>query len=173
MHTISLIFIFIIVIIILVISLTYATDASVAVGQSAARQTDPDLSAAYFYLTWTVSILWIVISLIIIGVIALIIFGPEFLPIFGKTLVYLVLAFMVIAIIVVGVISSIAAFHINRSPENSTVGSADEDAIIAAVVSLGSIGLVGVGYAITWYANKAPGSDGMYDNIPPQDTVYQ
>jgi hypothetical protein len=164
-YTITLIFILIIVIIILITALTYATAAAVALEDSA----EAGLINAHYYLSVAISIIWIAIGLIIAGVIALIIFGPEFIPLFGKTLVYLVLAIFVIAIVAVGVVASIAASYINSSPAKSTSGDAYEDCILAAIISLGSIGVVAVGYGLTWYANKEPGSDGIYDEPGPDD----
>lgn len=142
-----LVILFSVILIILILSLVYATASAAEIGSTS----DPDLSSAHWYLSWTVSALWIIIAMMIVGVIALIFFGPEFIPIFGETVVYLILFVMVAAIIVTGVISSIAAYYINRSPAKDTSGSAYTDSIVAAVSALGSLFVIIVVYFLIWH----------------------
>ena len=133
MHTITMIFLFLIIIIILIISLVKATEASTNIPKTK----DPNLLTASWYLAWTTAVLWTIIISIIIGVIALIITGPEFLPMFGKTLVYLILFVLVAAIVVVAVMSSISAYYIGISVEEASAKVAYSDAVTAAVTDTG------------------------------------
>lgn len=97
------------------------------------------------------------IALAIIGSIALVVFGPEFLPLIGKTVVYLFLFLVIAVVIAIGVMAAIAASNIASSPSVSkdTIAAAYHDCIIAAVITLGSIGIMLLGYYITWHTSKA------------------
>jgi hypothetical protein len=152
MHDIVLLLLLVVAIVILIVSLIYISKASTSIGDT----TDPNLLQAYTYLAWTSGILWSLITVVILGSIALVVFGPEFLPLFGKTTVYLALFGMIIAIIVIGVMAAIAASYIGAAanPDLDNIKLAREYSIIAAVVALGSIGIVLIGYFITWHTSK-------------------
>jgi len=151
MHDLWMIILFVIVIIILIYSLIKATEASADLDKDTH---DGNIDTAFTYITWTVSILWIVIGAIIFGIVALFIFGPEFLPTFGKSIFYLVFFLLVVGVVVVGVISSIAAYHIGISAEKENFTTAYADCIQAAVASLGAVGIFIIAYFITWRADK-------------------
>ena len=169
MHDLTLVFLFILVVVILIVSWSYATSSAAAIGSSE----DPELIIAHSYLAWTVSILAIIIVGMFIAIICLVIFGPEFLPTFGKTIVYLALFIMLIALIAVGIIAAIASVHIGRATDVNT-GDAYRDAIIAAVVALAPLIIVIIGYVITWYHSKhVEPTDGPYDDAyNNQDDSY-
>ena len=147
-------FILVIVFIVIIItSLVYVTRASVATGGTS----DPNLERAHTYLAWTSGILWTTIALSIIGGICLVIFGPEFLPLLGKTTVYIFLFLAVAVAILIGVMAAIAASYIGASSSSDMgdIKAAYDDAIIASVITLGTIILILVGYYITWHTSKA------------------
>lgn len=147
MYDIMLIFLIVIITIMLFVALTKATEAAEAIGKSE----DSYLISAHSYLTWTVTFLWIIIIGMFVAVGFLIFFGPEFLPAFGKDLMYLMLTILVVAMITVGVISSIAANDIRLSPANATVPNAYDDALEASLFSLIPIGIVVIKFGIVWY----------------------
>ncbi|CAH6419527.1 Hypothetical protein POVR2_LOCUS29 [uncultured virus] len=153
MHDFVLLVLVIVFIVILIVSLVYITRASVAVSGTS----DPSLEQAYTYLAWTSGVLWSVIAVAIIASIALVVFGPEFLPLFGKTFIYLFLFMTIAVVIAIGVMAAIAASYIAQSPSVSKddIKKAYDDCIIAAVITLGSIGLMLIGYYITWHTSKA------------------
>lgn len=153
MHDFVLLLLLVVAIIVLIVSLIYISKASTSIGET----NDPNLLQAYTYLAWTSGILWSLIVVVILGAIALVVFGPEFLPLFGKTTVYLALLGMILAIIVIGVMAAIAASYIGSAanPNLPNVIEAREDAIIAAVVALGTIIIAVIGYYITWHTSKS------------------
>ena len=153
MHDFVLLILVVVFIVILITSLVYVTRASVAVSGT----TDPDLQEAHTYLAWTSGVLWALIGVAIIGSIALVVFGPEFLPLIGKTSVYVFLFLLVVVVIAIGIMAAIAASHIARSPSvtKDDIKGAYDDCIIAAVITLGTIGLMLLGYYITWHTSKA------------------
>jgi hypothetical protein len=172
MSDIVLFFLLVIVLIVLIISLVYASRASIAL-QSAPD--NADLISAQSYLAWTVATIWLVLIGIIIGTVALVIFGPEFIPTFGSTLVYLVLFVFVIAIITIGVNASIAASEINRSGINTPdINNAYDNAVIAAVTALGSIGVTIIIYYFVWHSSKVtPSPDTPETSNPEYQPEYQ
>lgn len=151
------ILLFIVVIVILIFSLVRASTASLDLLTN--KTNDGDIALAEKYMNWTVIILWIIIAGIIIGVIALFIFGPELLPELGNTIFYLIFGVMVIAIITVGVISSISAYHIGISSEESKFATAYSNTIQAAVASLGSVGIFIIGYLLVLHFTGTPKKD--------------
>jgi hypothetical protein len=154
MSDLLLFFIFAFVVVILIISLVYATRADKLIAE---YKSDPNISSARKYLTWTVTIIWLLIAGIIFGMIALVITGPELIPTFGKTIIYLVLFIFVAAIIVTGIMASIAAYDIGQSNVSGDKLSAGyEDAIISAVTALGTLSLFVICYFVTWYHKKIP-----------------
>jgi hypothetical protein len=147
MHTEILVFLVIIILIILIIALVYATRAA----EGLAGYSDPNITIAHTYLAWTVAVLWLVIAGAIIGVIALFIFGPELIPTFGKSILYIALLAFFIGLIAAGVVASIAAYHINNSTIKSKVEAAYRDTIISAVTALGSTALIIIIAVVVWY----------------------
>lgn len=143
----------IVLVIVLIISLVYITRASIAVSGTS----DPDLEKAYTYLAWTSGILWTLIAISVIGSIALVVFGPEFLPLLGKTVVYLFLFAVVAAAVTVGIMAAIASAYISYSPSitKDNIRAAYDDCVIAAVITLGTIGVIILGFYITWHTSKA------------------
>jgi len=148
MHTETLVFVLIIIIVILIVSLVYATRATSDISQAKA---DKDISIAYWYLAWTVSILWLTIAGLIIGIISLFVFGPELIPMLGKSVIYALVAILAVALAIVGVMSAIAAYHIGNSAVESSVVQGYHEAITAAVTALVSIGLAIVIIFVTWH----------------------
>ena len=146
-----LVFLLIIIMIILVIALVYASRATTGIYSV---KGDPNINVAYMYLAWTVSVLWIVLIGLVIGIICLFAFGPELIPTFGKTIVYLIISVLIIALIAVGVMSSIGAYYIGISAVEPTVSGAYENAIIAAVTALGSIFVALVAGFLVWHYAK-------------------
>lgn len=140
-------------VIVLITSLVYITRASVAIEGT----NDVDLQKAHSYLAWASGVLWTLIALAIIGSIALVVFGPEFLPLLGKTTVYIFLFLVVAVVIAIGVIAAIGASYIAQSSQLSkdAIRAAYDDCIIAAVLTLGTIGLTLLGFYITWHTSKA------------------
>jgi hypothetical protein len=167
MYDIVLIFLIVAVTIILFIALTKATEAAAAIGNSE----DPYLSSAHGYLTWTVTILWIIVIGMFVGFAFLLFFGPEFLPIFGKEILYGMLTILVLAMVAVGVISSIAANDIRLSPAKGTVPTAYDDAYYAALYTLIPIGLVVLGYVVIWYKSRKVKASGVPPNGPVDATT--
>lgn len=162
MSTFVLVFILIIIFIILVVCSTYATDASVKLKDF---KDDDNISAAYKYVTWAVTIIWITLAGMIIGLIALIFFGPELIPTFGKTIVYLAIGVMFIAIVAIAVICAISTYYLRQS--NNTVDvklTAEKDMEIALGISIATIVFAGIAY---WYANRMPKYDSDMYGVPP------
>jgi len=159
MHTELLVFLLIIIAIILVFSLVYATSATTGI---ASAKADPNIYSAYWYLAWTVSILWIIIAGMIIGIVCLFIFGPEFIPVFGKTLLYAVVVILGLALVVTGVMASIGAYYIGISAVESTVTQAYHDAVIAATTALGSIAFAVIIALLVWHYSTPA--------VPPDQT---
>lgn len=154
MSTEALVFLLIIIMIILVVALVYASRATTGIFRI---KGDPNINTAYMYLAWTISVLWIVLIGLVIGVISLFAFGPELIPTFGKTIVYILIAVLVVALIAVGVMSSIGAYYIGISAVESQVSEAYENAIIAASVSLGAIFVALVAGFVVWhYSGPSP-----------------
>ena len=149
MGTLSMFILLIIIGIILIISLYYATNASVKVGKFGGYQNDENLAQAYKYLTWTVTVIWIVIALLIISVIFLFIYGSQIIVEFGSWIITILLLIVFSMTIAVGVMSVLAAIAINASTEtanNPDLESAYTDAVIASVATLLTIGLLFFGY---------------------------
>lgn len=143
----------IVLVIVLIVSLVYITRASIAVSGTS----DPDLEKAHTYLAWTSGVLWSLIAVTIIGSIALVVFGPEFLPLLGKTVVYLFLFAVVAVVITIGIMAAIAASYISSSPSitKDDIRAAYDDCVIAAVITLATIGIIIIGMYITWHTSKA------------------
>lgn len=158
MSDLVLFFFLVIVIVILCVSLTYATDAAA----KSEGSSDSYVQSAHSYLTWAVTILWLIIAGIIVLVVLFVIFGAELIPVFGKSFVYLILFILILAILTIGVVSTIAAYDLGNaiSPNDSTT-TARKDAIIAAVLTLGSFGVVIICNVVTW-SSPTP-------SIPPPD----
>lgn len=151
MNTIVLIFIFIVIFIILVICSGYASSASVSLGK---LKSDTNLASAYSYVTWAVSIIWILLIGMIIGIIALVFFGPELLPLIGGEIFYLALVVMFIAIIAIAITCSISIYYIRQSESTDTnKTTAQSDAEIAAGIAYATIIFV---FAAYWYINRTP-----------------
>lgn len=168
MHIEMLVFLLIIIMIILVISLVYASRATTGIFST---KGDPNINVAYTYLAWTVSVLWITLIGMAIGVICLFAFGPELIPTFGKTIVYLIVAVLIIALLAVGIMTSIGAYYIGISAVEPTVKDAYENAIIAAVTALGSIfvALV-IGFLVWHYSTPTPVAAPLPTDSPSIDS---
>jgi hypothetical protein len=139
------ILLFIIILFVLIFSLVRASAASY---QLLGTSTDPDIVTARDYLLWLVSLLWIAIGLIIVGIVLLFVFGLELVPYLGSLIFYLLFAFIIIAVITVGVVASIAAQHINNSTERDKYAEAYSDSVQAAVASLLTLSLIVIGFIV-------------------------
>lgn len=153
MHTELLVFLVIIILIILVVALVYATRSASELGPGTS---DPNISVAHWYLAWTVSILWIAIAAAIVGVFSLFFFGPELIPTFGKTILYVAVLLLSVALIAVGVMAAISASYINASAVSAKYSAAYDNAIIAAIAALGSIGMAIIIAIVIWHYEYAP-----------------
>ena len=163
MSTELLVFLIIIILIILLVALVYATRSAVELGPGTS---DPNISVAHSYLAWTVSVLWIAIAAAIVGVFSLFFFGPELIPLFGKTILYLAVFLLSIAVIVVGVMAAISAHYISASAVSAKYVTAYDNAVITAVAALGSVGIAIIIAVIVWHSEYAPAND---VNAPAND----
>lgn len=158
MNTELLVFLVIIILIILVVALVYATRSAVELGSGTS---DPNISVAHSYLAWTVSILWIAMAAAIVGVVSLFFFGPELIPLFGKTILYLAVFLLSIAVIAVGVMAAISAHYIGSSAVSTKYVTAYDNAVITAVAALGSVGMAIVIAVVIWHYEYAPADAGV------------
>lgn len=161
MHIELLVFLVIIIMIMLLVSLVYATRAAVELGPGTA---DPNISVAHWYLAWTVAVIWIAIAAAIVGVGCLFFFGPEFIPLLGKSILYVAVLLMSAALIAVGVVASISASYIAASAVTSKYKTAYDNAVISAVAGIGSVGVAIIIAVVIWHYEYAPATP------PPDDS---
>ncbi|CAK7995005.1 Hypothetical protein POVR1_LOCUS523 [uncultured virus] len=157
------IFLCIVVGIILFIAIVYSIEAARAIAAFSNYSQDPNLALAHRYLSYTSSILLIVVAALIIGIICLFIWGEELIPTFGSSIVDLVFLLVILAAIAAGVVASIAAYDISQSPaltSDDNIKDAYSKAIIAAVASLGALGfMLFVTIAIWWHRSTVARKD--------------
>lgn len=161
---------FIVILIVLIYSLVKVTEASTSLNGT--RSNDPNIQKAADYVYYTAVSLWVTIALLVIGIICFIIFGFSLVPSLGGLVFYFVYFILIIALIAVGVLSALAASNIAASPEKPKYAEAYKDTIIAASVSLASLGIIIIA-AIVFFAlsrRKRPAEDTEDTN---GDSVYQ
>ena len=93
------IFLCVIVGIILFVAIVYSIEAAQAIASYSGYETDDNLATAHRYLSYTSSILLIVVAALIIGIISLFIWGAELIPRFGSTIVDFVFLIVILAAI--------------------------------------------------------------------------
>jgi hypothetical protein len=151
MSTVLDIVILVVIAIAVIISLIYVTRGAISIAKIDGYEKDMNLSLAHRYLSWTSATCWSVLALLVVGFILILIFGPELIFVWGGVLIGGLLIVMIAFAIATGILSSIAAYNINLSKLNQTDPNAQDaykDAIIAAVVSLLTIGLLGITFLI-------------------------
>lgn len=148
------IFLCVIIGIILFVAIVYSIEAAQAIASYSGYEADENLKVAHRYLSYTSSILLIVVAVLIIGIISLFIWGAGLIPRFGSTIVDFVFLIVILAAIAAGVIASIAAYDISKSPvmtADAKIQEAYSKAVIAAVASLGALGFIFFVSIAIWY----------------------
>ena len=150
------IFVLLVVATAVIAALIYISEATTALGKVKNYKKDPNLSDAYQKLVSTTAVCWILIILLVVGLIVTFIFGPELFLLWGGLflggLIFLMIAFAT----TIGVMASIAAYDMNltgNTGSDKDLGTAYKDAIIAACIALGTIGILGLLF-ISYFVNK-------------------
>lgn len=162
MSTGSIVAVLVVAMVVLIVALVYTSMSSTAITAIASDYTkDENLVTAHRYLVWISTIGWIAVIGIIIGVIVLFTEGEElFLTGSGSTILNLILFLVVIIIIATGVLASLAASSIGKSPLYSAktldpnLVKAYDDAVVGAVASLGTLIFVLVCVGIYYYSER-------------------
>jgi hypothetical protein len=133
-----------------IISLIYVTKGAISIAKIDNYEKDPNLALAHRYLSWTSATCWSLITLLVVGFILTLIFGPELIFIWGGVLIGGLMLVLIAFAIATGVLSSMSAYNISISKlsKDPNAQSAYIDSIVAAVVSLGVIGLLGIAFII-------------------------
>lgn len=140
---------FIVILIVLIYSLVKVTEASTSLNGTTSSDSGIQTAANYVY--YTAVSLWVTIALLVIGIICFIIFGFSLVPSLGGIVFYFVYFILIVALIAVGVLAALAASNIGSSPEKNKYADAYKDTIIAASVSLASLGIIIIA-AIVFFA---------------------
>lgn len=128
-------------IVLLGISGGYSTDAAKKVTDITGWDSYPDLRSAHTLLSWSAVVTWIGLGLIILLSILYIIYGLESVEITGNIVTYLLLFGVLGLVILVGILSAVAADKISKANVSDDKGSYRQ-AIIAASLSLGTLGVI-------------------------------
>jgi len=145
--------IFIILIAITAVAATYAIKSERTLANNPSFPTDPDLLNAHKYLTIAGIVGWTTIGIIILLIILYFVFGAETI-VYTGSIVTIILGLISVALAAtVGILSTIGAIDMKKSPNFTNQGldkEAYDDAIIAAVCGVGSVGLLIVILIIYW-----------------------
>ena len=145
--------IFIILIAITAVAATYAIKSERGLANNPSFSTDQNLQDAHKYLLIAGIVGWTTIGIIIILIILYFVFGAETI-LYTGSIVAIILGLLSIALAAtVGILSTIGAIDMRKSPNFTNQGQdkdAYDDAIIAAVCGVGSVGLLLVILVIYW-----------------------
>jgi TRAP-type C4-dicarboxylate transport system permease small subunit len=148
MSTLIDIIVFVIVIALVAITASYAAASAKAITDISNWANDPKLAAAHKYLSWAASIGWIYIVILIVIIVLLIIFIEV-----AYSLVSTIVAFAnvatVLVLLAIGILAAIGTTYIRQSSASGT-DVAKNKALVASIVSLGSLALLIVYYIISY-----------------------
>lgn len=137
------IFLLVIMIILLITAGVFATKSAVAVKNINNYSSDADLQNAHRNLTGASIGAWVGVALIIIIIGLYLYFASETAGVTGGFFALGLLIFTMLLVLLVGVLSILAARDIGKSSNYAGSGSsAHRDAVIAASVSIGGLGLM-------------------------------
>ena len=151
----------------LAVSGGYSTDAARRVTDITGWDSYPDLRSAHTLLSWSAVAAWLGLALVIILLVLYFIYGFETIEITGNLVTYLFLFGVLGLVILVGVLSAVAADKINKANVSDNKG-AYKQAIIAAVLSLGTLGII-ILLAIIKYMIKKKATEGNHYLLKEQE----
>lgn len=128
-------------IVLLAISGGFSTDAARRITDIPDWDKNTDLKSAHGYLTGAAIATWIGIPLVIVLLILYFVYGSESIEETGKIVTYIFLFILLILVILIGILSAVGASKINSSKVSDDNGSYKQ-AIIAASLALGVIGII-------------------------------
>ena len=141
----TMVVILVIIFVALIFALIYANKALVSIKNYDGWDSDPNLADAVKYLTWTVTLAWITLALIIIGGFFLIFYSFEAVTSALHWIVAGLLFLTIVSAIIVGIVTAIAAKKIGDSGLKDTsddIQQAYQYCVYAAVIALVAVALL-------------------------------
>jgi hypothetical protein len=146
--------IFVVVIVLVAVTASYAAAAASAITNISGWSSNSKLASAHKYLSWAATVGWIYIGIAIAAIVLAIIFielGPEILP----TILALTNLLTVGVLIATGVLSAIGTNYIDQAgSKDPAATTARNKALVASIVSIGSLGIVLIYYIIMFFVNR-------------------
>lgn len=130
--------------------ITTAVFSSIA-ASDVSRVTTSQIHTAFIHLVWASVISWISVALVALAVVLYFVYGGETISFTGNAVLLTLLGFIVIMLIITGILDAIAASNLHGQPN---VGAAYRNAIIAAVTSLGGVGLIIIMLIVFWVSHR-------------------
>lgn len=154
----------------LAVSGGYSTDAARRVTDITGWSDNPELKSAHSLLSGAAVATWIGLALIIVLLILYFIYFFETIEITGGFVTYLFLFVLLALVILIGVLSAIAANKINSANVSDNKGSYKQ-AIIAASLALGVMGIVIILMILKFYLQHHKSKVEAEKAVPVQHVV--